>query len=197
MTAALPDPLRVALLVAEALDACSIRYAVGGSVASSIAGEPRSTLDVDVVVAMRDRDIDPFIAALGGEFYVDPDALRRALRDRSRANLVHHPTSIKVDLFIEGGSALDADLLARRQRVQVSADPACHLYVHAPEDILLQKLRWYRLGGETSDRQWRDALAILIVQRDCLDEAYLSHGARVLDVADLLERARREATGRP
>lgn len=197
MTAAPPDPIHVALLVADALDACSIRYAVGGSVASSISGEPRSTLDVDVVVAMRDQDVDPFVNALGSGFYVDPDALRRAVRDRSHANAVHHQTSVKVDLFIEGGSAIDADLLARRQRVQVSTDPDRHLYVHAPEDILLQKLRWYRLGGEKSDRQWRDALGILIVQKDRLDETYLTRGARVLNVTDLLERARREAAGDP
>lgn len=197
MTAAPPDPIHVALLVADALDACSIRYTVGGSVASSISGEPRSTLDVDVVVAMRDQDIDPFIHALGSGFYVEPDALRRAVRDRSHASVVHHQTSVKVDLFIEGGSAIDADLLVRRRRVQVSTDPDRHLYVHAPEDILLQKLRWYRLGGEKSDRQWRDALGILIVQKDRLDETYLTRGARVLNVTDLLERARREAAGGP
>jgi len=179
--------------VADALDACLIRYAVGGSVASSISGEPRSTLDIDIVVAMSERHLDPFVTALRDGFYVDPDGLRRAIRERSRANLVHHATSIKVDLFIEGGSPLDADLLARRQRVQVATDPDCHLYVHTPEDILLQKLRWFRLGGETSDRQWRDVLGILIVQAGRLDDAYLRRGAEVLGVTDLVAKARREA----
>ena len=66
---------------------------------------------------------------------------------------------------------------------------AAILHVHPPEDILLQKLRWYRRGGEISDRQWRDIAAIVRVQGDRLDRGYLRANAGVIDVADLLERA--------
>jgi hypothetical protein len=61
--------------------------------------------------------------------------------------------------------------------------------VHPPEDILLQKLRWYRLGGGVSDRQWRDITAIVRVQGNRLDRDYLAEGAGILGVSDLLERA--------
>ncbi len=101
----------------------------------------------------------------------------------------HHSTSTKVDLFIAGGSPLDLQAMQRRVRLQVASDPDRFLYVYTPEDILLQKLRWYRLGGEVSDRQWRDILGIVLVQEDRLDEEYLQDGARLLDVPDLLERA--------
>jgi hypothetical protein len=67
------------------------------------------------------------------------------------------------------------------------------LHVHPPEDILLQKLRWYRLGAEVSDRQWRDVAAIVRVQGARLDRAYLREGANILGVSDLLERALGEA----
>ena len=63
------------------------------------------------------------------------------------------------------------------------------LFVHPPEDILLQKLRWFRKGGEVSDRQWRDIAAIVRVQGARLDLEYLREGAGVLGVTDLLERA--------
>jgi hypothetical protein len=145
---AIPDPLAVALLVADALEALGLRYTIGGSLASSMSGEPRSTLDVDMVVAIEEADIAPLVAALGNDFYVSDEALGRAVRERSTANLIHHRTSIKIDLFVTGSTPLDEIQLARRRRVQVSRDPDRFLYVHPPEDILLQKLRWFRKGGD-------------------------------------------------
>jgi hypothetical protein len=183
------DPIQVALRVAEALDRCGIEYLVGGSLASSISGEPRSTLDVDLVVVIAESDVDPFLATLGDDFYSEPDALRRAIRDKSSANVIHLATSTKVDLFVAGGSPIDSQQMARRQRVLVSTDPDRHLNVYTPEDILLQKLRWYRLGEEVSDRQWRDILGIILVQSGSLDEDYLRQSAEILGVADLLHRA--------
>lgn len=189
-------PIEVALLVAHALDSCGVRYLVGGSLASSISGEPRSTLDVDLVVALAEMDVPRLVEALGSEFHVDPESLRRAVRAKSSANLVHFATSIKVDLFILGGSPIDEEQMNRRQRLKVATDPDRYLYFYTPEDILLQKLRWYRMGNEISDRQWRDILGIVLVQGDSLDEEYLQRGARELDVSDLLVRALDEASGR-
>ena len=86
----------------------------------------------------------------------------------------------------------DSQQIARRLRIEIAGRV---LYVHPPEDILLQKLRWYRRGGEVSDRQWRDILGIVRVQGARLDLAYLRKNAPVLDVADLLERALRSDDG--
>lgn len=186
---AIPEPIAVALLVAEVLDALGIAYTVGGSLASSMSGEPRSTLDVDMVVALTDASVAPLVAALGDEFYVSESSLRRAVRDHSTANLIHNHTSIKVDFFVAGGTPLDQIQLVRRRRVQVSSNPDRVLYVHPPEDILLQKLRWFRRGGETSDRQWRDILGIVRVQGARLDRPYLEQSAALIGVDDLLRRA--------
>ena len=189
------EPLQAALSMARVLDQCGLRYVVGGSLASSVSGEPRSTLDVDLVVAIHAADVELLLAALGDDFYADAEAVHRAVRWRSSVNVFHRATSTKVDLFVLGGSPLDEQALNRRVRLQVATDPERFLYVYTPEDILLQKLRWYRLGGEVSDRQWRDVLGIVTVQDRRLDEEYLRRGADLLAVTDLLERALLAARG--
>lgn len=185
------DPIATALLVVRELEALRIPYTIGGSIASSFAGEPRATVDIDIVVAIEERHVDPLVAVLAPEFYVDAAALRRAILARSSANLIHQATQLKVDLFVAGGTPLDARQIARRQTVDLG--DGRRVCVHPPEDILLQQLRWYRRGGDVSDRQWRDIAAIVRVQGGRLDREYLVEGAGILGVSDLLDRALDEA----
>lgn len=182
------DAIGIALQVTSALDALGVMHTIGGSIASSMAGEPRSTIDVDVIADLKDEQVTALMAALQRDFYLDETALRRAVANRSSANFIHHDTSIKIDLFIAGGTPLDLQQIARRRRVEIGGHV---FFVHPPEDILLQKLHWYRKGGEVSDRQWRDIVGIVRVQGKQLDRGYLTTNAAPLDVTDLLERALR------
>ena len=146
MTAGSMDPLQVAARVAAALEALDVAYSIGGSLAGSFAGEPRATLDIDMVVGLDAARVTALVRDLEKDFYIESETLHRAVVDRGTTNLIHQLTSIKVDLFIAGGTPLDGDLL--RRRVRIADQGPQGLWVHSPEDILLQKLRWFRRGGK-------------------------------------------------
>jgi hypothetical protein len=181
------DPLETAVAVAGIFDRLGIVHTIGGSIAASFAGEPRSSIDIDFVADVREDQVSALVEALKADFYVDEDALRRAVRLKSSANLIEQRTQLKIDVFIAGGTPLDEQQLKRRQSIRIGSGQTVH--VHPPEDILLQKLRWYRLGGEQSDRQWRDILGIVRVQGSRLDRGYLEANAPLLEVSDLLLQA--------
>ncbi len=186
------DPIGIALLVAAALETAGGTYFVGGSVASSLQGDPRSTNDIDFVVSLPVGRVDAFVDALGSEFEVDRDMLRDALRRGSCSNGFYLPLVTKIDLFGVGRAPFDVSEFSRKSAVPVGATGAS-IVIKSPEDSVLRKLLWFREGGEVSERQWRDVVAILRVSGHSLDRAYLAEWARQLKCEELLARAELEA----
>jgi hypothetical protein len=187
------DSTRITLLVTKTLEQLGIPYAVGGSLASSLHGIMRSTLDVDIVADMHLEHIQPLVAALSKEFYADDEMMRDSIEHQSSFNLIHYETAFKVDIFIRKSRPFDQKQLERRRPLVIATDPEQSVYVTSPEDIILAKLEWYRLGNEVSERQWRDVLGVLKTRAGELDLDYLHKWAKDLNVGDLLERALAES----
>ncbi len=188
------DPLVAAAAVAAALERLGVKYAIGGSLASSLYGIPRATQDADIIAALAAAHADPLAERLAGTFHVDASMIRDAVRRRSSFNVVHLATMFKVDVFVAKDDEWSSLQLSRAQRERIGgAGESVELLFASPEDTLLHKLVWYRLGGETSDRQWRDAVGVVRVQDAALDAAYLAAWAPRLGVDDLLARARADA----
>lgn len=183
------EALQVTLLVTNVLDGLGIPYVIGGSMASIIHGMLRTTMDVDIVADMRPEHVSPFLAKLQGAFYADETAMHQAIQRRGSFNLIHLTTMFKVDVFLPKARAFDQQQLARRKAEPIGLHADAQLWVLTAEDVVLAKLDWFRLGGEVSERQWRDVLGVLKTQQARLDFEYLRHWGQDLGVADLLERA--------
>ena len=184
------NPVAVAQSIAQALENLGVVYWIGGSMASSIYGTPRSTQDVDFIAELKEEQADALVAALEAEFYIDPEAVRRAIRSRRSFNVFHLDTMYKADIFVLGRDHWAQEEKQRRRVEPLGPEPdAPTAYFCSAEHIVLQKLLWFRKGGGISDRQWNDVLSVLKVQADKLDYDYLQHWAANLALSDLLEKA--------
>lgn len=190
----LPDVLEVIRCVSQVFSELGVPYYIGGSVASGQYGLPRSTRDVDFIADLREKQVAPFVAALADDFYVDEQAVLRAVRGRRSFNLIHFETVYKVDIFVSALDAWGQMKMQRRQAKRLAATlDAPEAFISSAEDTVLQKLRWFQSGGGVSERQWDDVLGVLKVQAEALDYAYLQHWARELGLTDLLQRALTDA----
>lgn len=183
----IPGALVTLRAVARALEAAGARYFVGGSLASSLQGIPRSTQDVDVVADLAPARIESFVRTLGAGFYADPARILDGIARRASFNVIDLSNGFKADIYLAKDDAFGRAQFERSQRIEIEADLT--LPFASPEDVVLQKLRWYRLGGGVSERQWLDALGVIKVQGPSLDRGYLARWAAELDLADLLDRA--------
>jgi hypothetical protein len=105
--------------VVIALESLGVSYRIGGSVASSALGVPRSTLDVDLVCDMRLEHVDRFVSELIDAYYADADMIREAIRDEGCFNLVHLATMLKVDVFILKSRSWDQEGFSREHAASV------------------------------------------------------------------------------
>lgn len=187
------DNLGVLLEVFGVFESLGIAYALGGSLASGIYGITRYTSDADVSVEPFEGREELLAGSFGPDYYVSLDAIRQALRDRSTFNIINTSVGFKVDVFVRKDRPFERSLMDRRVSAKLLEAHDQKISVVTAEDSILLKLEWFRLGGETSDRQWSDILGILRIQSDRLDQAYLDHWAAELGVSDLLANARRNA----
>lgn len=176
--------LGLAVDLGRHFDALGVRWLIGGSVASSILGIPRATVDIDLVADLRGAHITALFEALENDYYVDRDTMRWAASTRRSFNAIHQGSMIKVDVFCAGNDALSRGELDRRVffDLAVGRVPVC-----SAEDIILQKLMWSRDAGG-SERQWRDAVGVVQVRGGALDRAYIDAQAATLGLASEVVR---------
>lgn len=179
--------------ILEVLGRLEIPYCIVGSVASSVYGTPRTTMDVDLVADLHGQQLSPLSVALSPDFYADLEMMKDAWRRGRAFNVIHLASSYKFDIFPLADDPYSQEAFSRRRIANTqSLGEAVECVLAAVEDTVLNKLRWYRLGGEISEVQWNDLRGIVMVTGERLDREYLYRWAPHLGVVDLLDRLLKE-----
>ena len=168
--------------VVEAAEAAAVPYMLTGSVVSGIHGRARSTHDLDVVIDPPDSGdaVDRLLAGFpDAEFYVSREAAEDAIRRRGMFNAIHHASGWKVDLIVRRNRGFSRAEFQRRQKIDWMGRPRV---IATAEDTVIAKLEWHAASG--SGRQLEDVAAILAVQGERLDRAYVKLWVAELGLAE-------------
>lgn len=191
------DPLALALRVGDLLDRLEIPYVIGGAVAAIVHGEYRLTRDLDIILNLAPQQVLLLIEGLRDGFTFLPSDITTALGQvhqarvdrQQRASFCAYEmsTGFQLDIYLSTGHPFDQIQLQRAIVIDIPGDSGGSLRVASAEDIVLAKLEWYAITP--SDRQWRDVQAVLRVQEEMLDQAYLHQWAEYLGISTLLRLA--------
>jgi len=189
----IPDIFLALQPVLKAFENLFIPYYIGGSVASSIYGMARATMDVDIVADLKISHINRLKQILENEYYIDNEMIADAIRSASSFNLIHLETMIKIDVFLHKEDPYAEMALQRKRKDTLEELDKVEFYFSSPEDIIVAKVQWYKIGGFVSERQWLDVIGVIKVQGDLLDKKYLKRWSQKLGLAALMQKAFDEA----
>jgi hypothetical protein len=176
----------VAALI-DVLESHEVPYAVAGSVASGLYGEPRTTLDVNLTLQLEVVKVAPLAsAARAVDLTLDDVAVRERLT-QSRPqpfNIIDHVGGWRADCYLLRDE-FDRAAFARRRQVEFRSTATGSLWVLSAEDVILYKLVYYRMSDGVSVKHLRDIAGMLATMRAdsaVLDIAYLERWAHRHDV---------------
>ncbi len=174
----------------RAFNELGILYYISGSIASSALGKARATMDVDMVTNLQHFHIKALSEKLNKIYYFDEAMIRDAITTKSSFNIIHLETMLKIDIFILKDQPYQLSAFGRKIKDKLENEPdSMDVYLSSAEDIILNKLVWYKNGGEISERQWSDVIGVIKVQGKNLDKEYLIKWAEQLDVTALIIKA--------
>lgn len=168
------------LWVVRKLRQNKIDYMLTGSLATSFWGIPRSTHDIDVVIALKPTDIEKMKLAFKNQFYLSKKAAQEAWEKKSMFNLIHSDTGLKVDFWILQFDPYHQKAFQRRKTVKIYGEK---INLAAPEDTIISKLLWYQKSQ--SQKHLDDIRGILAVQSNKIDRNYIKEWAEKLKIEEI------------
>lgn len=172
-----------------ALESAGVPYMLTGSYASAVYGTPRSTNDIDVVIAPSSDELRRLVHQFPEDrYYADEDDAFQSMAAHSQFNVVDFATSWKAGFIFRKDREFSRTEFARR-RVHSIGGRA--IYLVSSEDILIAKLEWAKLGE--SERQIEDAAGVIRRQGPALDRVYVEHWVEELQLRIQWQKALEKA----
>jgi hypothetical protein len=179
------DSISLAIQLQTIFADLGIPHYITGGVAAATYGEPRTTRDLDIVIALPLNQLDAMVQRLESEGFYVPGVEAIRSGQLQTLGITHQETIARADLMLAGTDPFDQAQFNRRRGIEIPNRGT--LYLASPEDIILNKLRWGQQSQ--SEKQWRDVLGILKVQGQTLDFVYLTQQAEALDLTNALVQA--------
>ena len=173
--------------VIDVLEALDIPYMITGSVASMAYGEPRMTLDMDIVVDLSDKKAEEFYRKFDKDFYKDLDSILEAIRQKSHFNIIHVPSGSKVDFYQLKDDRLSQEMFKNRRRESFREDKMASF--SRPEDIIINKLIFYKEGQ--SEKHLRDIQGMLEISGEQFDLSYIDKKTKELGLSPYWEKLKK------
>jgi hypothetical protein len=161
------------------LNTLAFPYYLTGSMASNYWGIPRTTHDIDFVIALAAPNVSRMVEAFSDVFHIDERAVRGAFAPPHQFNVIDTRSSLKIDFWLPQQTPFEDSMFERRVHTTLFESEA---WLASAEDVLLHKLFWNKITP--SERQLSDAAGIVAVQGEQLDRAYLLRWSDALGVTD-------------
>jgi len=172
--------------VLQALDAAQVPYMLTGSFASTVHGSPRTTQDVDIVIAPTLGSLNKLLLQFPCDrYYVSREAALQAYGDESLFNVIDMDSGWKIDFIIRKSRAFSVEEFDRREQVDLYGTA---IHVASAEDVVISKLEWAKMSE--SDRQINDVAGILRTQGNDIDVEYVKRWVIALALETQWDRAK-------
>lgn len=170
--------------VIDVLEELDIPYMITGSVAAMAYGEPRLTLDMDVVVDLSEKQAEALCRKFGDDFYKDLDSILAAVRQKGRFNIIHVPSGSKIDFYQLKDDSLSRQMFKSRRQESFREDKTASF--SRPEDVIISKLIFYKEGR--SEKHLADIRGMLQISGEQLDLAYIDKKVKELNLYSFWEK---------
>jgi hypothetical protein len=155
--------------ICDKLEKHDIPYMITGGSAVGFWGHIRTTMDIDILIQIKTKNLDLFLESIKGEAYTDLDRAGSLLKTSRMFNVIYNKTCFKVDLIPLDHTPYEIEKFNSRVKIRVGERD---LFVIRPEDLIISKLLWGKSAGG-SERQIKDCESIFKLNKENIDLAYM------------------------